>query len=121
MLEEISFYDSIYPAHALVKEFGVGQSEAMKAIDQEANDIQERIPRTRDNAAIEQSYNRVRAWILEAEEYMVKLEWGDIAQFASSHRPACVWAVLIGKALGIRRIGPGVRDSAVIEDGGGMK
>lgn len=87
---------------ALVKEFGVNRDDARKAIDSESDFIREDGKRDRLRisyaASIDTAYQRIAAWIRTAEEYRVKLDWEDLAKFVASHRPACVWAVLVGKS-----------------------
>jgi hypothetical protein len=94
--------DSIDYANELVKEFGVIQGDALKAIDSEVDDLRAdtfRIRKPSYKEALDAAYDSIREWLKTgAEEYVVKLDWEGIAQFAHSHRKACVWAVLTAKA-----------------------
>jgi len=45
------------------------------------------------------AHERILGWLETAEEYHVELTFESLAHFAGSHRKACVWAVLIGKAM----------------------
>jgi hypothetical protein len=93
--------DSIDAANKLVKEFGVTQSDALKAIDAEVDDLRNDTFRSRKSTykeALEAAYESISGWLKNGDEYQVKLEWTDIRDFAISHRKACVWAVLTAKA-----------------------
>jgi hypothetical protein len=89
--------DSIEAGFALAKEFGVREEDARKAIDLEAADIRENGKLIRYAKSVELATDRVRSWLKDGDEYAVKLNWLDLASFVSSHRPACVWAVLVAK------------------------
>lgn len=94
--------DTMDAAQKLVNEFGVSWEDARRAIDWESADIRtEAKPRRISYSdSIDSAYEQIASWITTANEYMVALDWKDIASFQSSHRPACVWAVLVGKSRG---------------------
>lgn len=98
--------DSIDAANKLVKEFGVEQGDAIKAIDAEVDDLRadtfQRKPSYKE--ALERAYETIREWLRTGDEYAVKLEWDDIARFAHSHRKACVWAVMTAKARAATKV-----------------
>jgi hypothetical protein len=48
--------------------------------------------------AVTTAYKRISEWLKTGDEYGVQRQWRDLASFAASHRPACVYAVLIAKA-----------------------
>ena len=95
--------DTIDAAKRLKDEFGVDELAARKAIDQESLEIREAGKRVKAGKrvnygkSVEEAYTRVADWIKGADEYVVALTWQDIAKFMSTHRPACVWAVMAGK------------------------
>jgi hypothetical protein len=96
--------DSMDAAKKLVDEFGVNFCDARKAVEQEAEAIQtvakENRRRLKYGEAVEIACDRVTAWIKGCDTYTgVKLEWGSVAYFLATHRPACAWAVLTGKAI----------------------
>ncbi|NBW07838.1 MAG: hypothetical protein EBR82_07405 [Caulobacteraceae bacterium] len=66
-------------------------------VEKEANHEMERrkIRRTMGNIkeARETAEKRIQAWADESEEYNIE----RLSTFVASHRPACVWAVLIGR------------------------
>jgi hypothetical protein len=96
--------DSMDAAKRLKEEFGCDFSEARKAVESEADAVIEHAKpqRVKYADAIDTAYTMVRDWIRTAPEYMVDLDWTDLARFHSSHRFACVWAVLTGKAKAVQ-------------------
>jgi len=100
--------DSINYAKKLVAEFGVTLEDAIKAMDTEADDIRNdpfRGPSDRKPSlpgALATAYNHLKDWLSTGNEYVVKLEWEDLARFAFSHRKACVWAVMTAKAKAVK-------------------
>lgn len=93
--------DTIDYATKLVKEFGIDQSDAIKMLDCETDDERNDNFRARKmhySEALDAAYECIREWLATGDEYAVKLNWEDIAQFVSGHRRACVWAVLTCKA-----------------------
>lgn len=99
--------DSIDAASKLVKEFGVSQSDAIKAMESEVDDLRSDVFSGRKpnfTQATKKAYETIREWLLTGDEYVVKLDWDDICQFAHSHRKACVWAVLTAKARAAKKV-----------------
>jgi hypothetical protein len=100
--------DAIDAATKLAKEFGVSQSDAVKAIDAEVDDLRHdpfRSGRKPSYAqAVETAYSSVREWLLTGDDYVINLEWDDICRFTHSHRKACVWAVLTAKANAAKKV-----------------
>lgn len=88
--------DTYEAARELVKEFGVSQSDAVKALDRE---VDESAMWTNHTITVDDACKRIRNWILEADQYVVALDWRDIANFVTGSRFACVWAVMIGKSI----------------------
>ena len=48
--------------------------------------------------AVESAQGRIVEWLKTGDEYRLDLTFDGMAKFVSSHRPACVWAVLRCKA-----------------------
>lgn len=90
---------SLDGAQALHERFGVDYDGALKAIDTEAEYIRKSGKRVRYDYSIEKATDRVSAWIGDCGQYNFNLNYADLARFVSSHRPACVWAVLAGRAI----------------------
>jgi hypothetical protein len=98
--------DSMDAAKRLQEEFGCDWSEARKAVESEADEIKDRLKPQRISYpdAIDSGYAAVRDWILIGHTYSVSLDWQDLARFHSSHRFACVWAVLFGKHVAAKSL-----------------
>ena len=94
--------DTIDYATKLEKEFGVEQGDAIKMLDAETDDMRNDpfYPnrKLRYQEALDMAYEHLREWLTTGTEYAIRLDWADIAEFAASHRRACVWAVLTCKA-----------------------
>lgn len=95
--------DSIGYAKKLVEEFGVTLEDAIKAMDAETDDVRDDAfqPNSRKPSltySLATSYEHIKDWLSTGSTYIVKLEWESLAQFAFSHRKACVWAVMTAKA-----------------------
>lgn len=75
------------------------ESELRSALDSEVNEVEENLHgRNKYARAVETAYGRIVAWLKEGDEYAVVENYGDFARFASSHRPACVFAVMVAKS-----------------------
>lgn len=92
--------DTMDAAQKLVTAFGVRWEDARRAIEWEAADLRTEYGPMSHGESNDRAYAMIHEWITTANEYMVALDWKDIASFQSSHRPACVWAVLVGKSRG---------------------
>lgn len=95
--------DSIDYSIKLSKDFGVNQSDALKALDSEVDELRADTFRPNNRKltykqALDAAYENLRGWLTNGSEYVVNLNYADIADFAFSHRKACVWAVLNIKA-----------------------
>ncbi len=56
--------------------------------------------RNKEGLAQQVACERILNWLTTAGEYAVNTsDLRDLASFINSHRQACVWAVLIGKAV----------------------
>lgn len=99
-MKTMDIYDA---TQALVTEFGVDQTDAMKAVEFESQDVIDNAKQDRRRVsqavATQEAYSRVASWLRDADQYAVKLDWADLARFAGSHRKACVWAVFTGKSI----------------------
>ena len=93
--------DSIEYAHKLSKEFGTDQSDTLKMLDDETDAQRSDLFRSCEltyQQGLDAAYEAIREWLTNGDEYVVKQNWESLAQFAGSHRRACVWAVFTCKA-----------------------
>jgi hypothetical protein len=83
------------------KEFPhIDESELRSAMDSEVAAEEKRLTGQRKYArAVESTQYRITEWLKTGNEYQVDLTFDGMAKFVSSHRPACVWAVLRCKAI----------------------
>ena len=87
------------------KEFPqLDESELRSAMDSEVESEEKRLTGQRVRGkyarAVESARFRIVEWLKTGDEYAVDLASIDsLAKFVSSHRPACVWAVLRSKQM----------------------
>lgn len=95
--------DSMDAAKKLGDEFGevIRFADARNMVEQEAKALREGKRNTSKNymASIENAYELIRSWILQAESFTVKLEWEDLASYVASHRISGTWAICIGRSI----------------------
>lgn len=91
-------------AKEIAAEYDLREDTVLKMIRAES-DSEQRDNKTRYTDSIGIACERIRLWLKDADEYAVCAESSvtpdeldDLADFVASHRTACVWAVLAGKA-----------------------
>lgn len=96
-----SYFDHEFALWAKAN-YGTDESTVTKMIRVEAKDrIEEGRDkgRNKDGRAQKAACLAILGWLTEAHEYAVNTDnLRDLADFVSSHRQACVWAVLVGKS-----------------------
>ena len=82
------------------KEFPhLDESELRSAMDSEIASEEKRLTGRGVYArAVESAQIRIVEWLKTGNEYQIDFTADGLAKFVSSHRPACVWAVLRCKA-----------------------
>ena len=90
------------------KEFPqLDESELRSAMDSEIEAEEKRLKGRGVYArAVESSRFRITEWLKTGNEYHVDLTFDGMAKFVSSHRPACVWAVLRSKQMQSPAVSP---------------
>ena len=75
------------------------ENELGSALDSEVAAVESALSgRNKYARAVETAYGRIVEWLKTGDEYAVVENYGDFARFASSHRPACVFAVMVAKS-----------------------
>ena len=87
----------------IAQKYRLTQETVSKMIRIEA-EAEQRDRKTKYQSAVEIAAGRIDEWLSSADEYAVDVtSLEDLARFVASHRTACVWAVLMGKALAKER------------------